>query len=105
MTTHSTSQAPPAQHGGYSLVRVEQLSRAPPANDRSTRYTGPDGLDYRSQAVFDNNYRISLQPLGGAFSSAATGTQACTGSIVCSLAGTPPSLTSRPGHAACSTGG
>jgi hypothetical protein len=69
MTTHSTSQA---QHGGYSLVRVEQLSQAPPANDRSTRYTGPDGLDYRSQAVFDNNYRIRLQPLGGAFSSAAT---------------------------------
>ena len=66
------SQAPPAQHGGYSLVRVEQLSQAPPANDRSVRSTGPDGLDYRSQAVFDNNYRIRLQPLGGAFSSAAT---------------------------------
>jgi hypothetical protein len=45
MTTHSSSQA---QHGGYSLVRVEQLSQAPPANDRSTRYTGPDGLDYRA---------------------------------------------------------
>ena len=72
MTTHSTSQAPLAQHGGYSLVRVEQLSQAPPANDRSVRYTGSDGLDYRSQAVFDNSYRIRLQPLGGAFSRAAT---------------------------------
>ena len=73
MTTHRTSQAPPAHHGGgYSLVRVEQLSQAPPANDRSTRYTGPDGLDYRSQAVFDNSYRIRLQSLGGAFSSATT---------------------------------
>ena len=51
---------------------MEQLSQAPPANDRSVRITGPDGLDYRSQAVFDHNYRIRLQPLAGALSSAAT---------------------------------
>ena len=55
MTTHrlqsldTSDQAPPAQ-GGYSLVRVEQLDpQAPNSSDHPTRYTGPDGLAYRSR--------------------------------------------------------
>lgn len=77
MTTHrivSTSPSchlPTAQHD-YCLLRVEQLDQMAAGRGRSTRYTGPDGLDYRSRAVFGNNFRVQLQPLGGAFSRAAT---------------------------------
>ena len=53
----------------YSLVRVEQLDQtAPPQQQRhnSWRYTGPDGLPYRTRATFDTGFRVRLQEFGGA---------------------------------------
>eukprot|EP00953_Heterococcus_sp_UTEX-ZZ885_P007902 4743-Heterococcus_DN1.PRE.1 len=52
----------------YSLVRVEQLDQTAAMkkqNVNSWRYTGPDGLPYRTRAQFATGFRVRLQDLGG----------------------------------------
>eukprot|EP00953_Heterococcus_sp_UTEX-ZZ885_P014847 8379-Heterococcus_DN1.PRE.1 len=48
----------------YSLVRVEQLDQTAPLQQQranSWRYTGPDGLPYRTRATFETGFRVRLQ--------------------------------------------
>src|SRR5687768_10439103 len=63
---------PPLDAGSrYSLVRVEQLDAAAPTQRGSGwRYSGPDGLQYRTRAAFETGFRISLQSLGGQWADA-----------------------------------
>jgi hypothetical protein len=55
----------------YSLVRVEQLDQTAALQQQranSWRYTGPDGLPYRTRATFETSFRVRLQELGGPWS-------------------------------------
>jgi hypothetical protein len=55
----------------YSLVRVEQLDQTAASQQQrvnSWRYTGPDGLPYRTRATFETGFRVRLQELGGPWS-------------------------------------
>ena len=57
----------------YSLVRVEQLDQTAALEKQrvnSWRYTGPDGLPYRTRATFETGFRVLLQDLGGTWSRA-----------------------------------
>jgi hypothetical protein len=55
-------------HSEYSLVRVEQLDQTAAGQQQrvnSWRYTGPDGLPYRTCATFETVFRVRLHELGG----------------------------------------
>jgi hypothetical protein len=57
----------------HSLVRVEQLDQTAALQQQranSWRYTGPDGLPYRTRATFETGFRVRLQELGGPWSRA-----------------------------------
>lgn len=69
----STGSSSQTDNRDYCLVRLEQLDQtAPPQqqNHNSWRYTGPDGLPYRTRATFDTGFRVRLQELGGPWSQA-----------------------------------
>jgi hypothetical protein len=57
----------------YSLIRVEQLEQTPATQQQratSWRYTGPDGLPYRTRATFETGFSVRLHELGGPWSRA-----------------------------------
>jgi hypothetical protein len=78
MSTSRTSSGGASTHvqqlgNEYSLVRVEQLDQTAALEQQRVnnwRYTGPDGLPYRTRARYETNFRVRLHELGGPWSRA-----------------------------------